>query len=84
MTKATVVANRKLSLVFVITTLCLCISLHRKVSTHTVQVFRRFSFDIYILSSDLVSNENCDPTLNSTYLVTERECVSNQELFSSM
>ena len=80
---ATVVASRKLGLVFVTSMLCLqlCNSLQNGTSVYTVQVYRRISLDIYILSSDL-NSENCDPTL--TYLVNERKCVSDQELYSGM
>ena len=86
MAKARVVASRKFGLVFVTSMLCLqlCTSLQNDTSIYTVQVFRRISFDIYVLSSDLDSHENCDSTLNRTYLVNERECVSDQELYSGM
>ena len=83
MAKATIVARRNVGLVLVATILCLqlCASLSQEGSIYTVQVLRRISFDIYFLSSDLNSNENCDSTMNGVYLVHESECVSDQELF---
>ena len=85
MAKTTVVASRKLGLVFVTFMQCLqlCTSDCQQTvtSVHTLQVFRRFSFDIYRLSLYLSCSFNCG-TLNRTFLVNERECVSDQELFS--
>ena len=85
MAKGTVVASRKLGLVFVTSMLCLqlCTSVQNDTSIYIVEVFRRFSIDIYVLSSELDSNEICDST-NSTFLVNERECTSDQELYSGM
>ena len=83
MAKATVVASRKLGLVFVTSMLCLCTSLQTDTSIYTVQVFRRITFDIYVLNSS-ANPENCDSTLNKTFLVSEIECVSDQELFSGI
>ena len=70
---------------FVTSVLCLqlCTSVQRDASIYTVQVCRRFSFDIHILSSDSKS-ENCDSALNRINLVNERECMSDQELYSGM
>ena len=82
MAKATVVASRKFGLVFVTSVLCLQLCTSTDTSVYTVEVFRRISFDIYVWSSDSTKPENCDPTL--TYLVDERECVSDQELYSGM
>ena len=88
MAKATVVASRNLGLVqlFVSSMLCLqlCTSLQKDVSIYTIRVFRQFSFDIYMLSSDLNSIMNCDSILNRTYSVNERKCISDQELFSGI
>ena len=86
MAKARVVANRTLSFVFVTSMLCLqmCTSLQTDTSIYTVLVFRRISFDIYVLSSKLDPLKFCDSTLNKTYLVNERECVSDQELYSGI
>ena len=88
MAKAIIVARRNVGLVLVATISCLqlCASLQEETSIYTVQVFRRISFDIFILSSNLNSNilnENCDQ-LNRTYLVNERECVLDQELFNGI
>ena len=88
MAKATIVARRNVGLVLVATISCLqlCASLQKETSIYTVQVFRRISFDIFILSSTLNSNntnENCDQ-LNRTYLVNERKCVLDQELFNGI
>ena len=73
MAKATIVARRNVGLVLVATISCLqlCASLQEETSVYTIQVFRRISFDIFVLSSTLNSNktvENCDE-LNRTYLV---------------
>ena len=85
MAKATVVtvAGRKFGLALVTSILCLQLStsLQNNTSAYTVQVYRRISHDIYTLSSHLYS-ENCDSAM--TYLVNERECVSDQELYSGM
>ena len=88
MAKATIVARRNVGLVLVATISCLQLyaSLQEETSTYTVRVFRRTSFDIFILSSTLNSNntnENCDE-LNRTYLVNERKCVLDQELFNGI
>ena len=85
MTEATVVGSRRLGLVFVTSMLCqlLCTSLQTDTSIYTVQVFRRITFDIHVLNSS-ANPENCDSTLNKTFLVNEKECVSDQELFSGI
>ena len=58
MAKATVVASRTLGLVFVTSMQCLqmCTSLQTDTSIYTVQVFRRISFDFYVLSSKLLGD----------------------------
>ena len=76
MAKATIVARKNVGLVLVATISCLklCASLQEETSIYTVQVFRRISFDIFILNSTLNSNKknkNCNQ-LNRTYLVNER------------
>ena len=85
MAKTTVIARRDVGFVLVASILCLqlyiCVPLQEETSIYTVQVFRRISFDIYILSSDINSNQNCD---SRNYLVNEVECVSDEELFSGM
>ena len=88
MAKATIVARRNVGLVLVAAIFCLqlCASLQEETSIYTAQVFRRISLDIFILSSTSNSNktiENCDQ-LYRTYLVNERECVLDQELFNGI
>ena len=85
MAKVSVSKWHDLLFVVIVSILCLqlCASLQEDTSIYTVQVFRRISFDIYVLSLDLNSNKNCD-SVNRNYLVNEVECVSDQELFSGM
>ena len=80
MPRAIDLADRELKLVFMIA-LCNCVactSLQTEGSI-TVQVWRRLSFDIYILNLSMGYSTNCD-MINSTYLVGERQCVDDQEL----
>ena len=58
-----------------------CTSLQMKASI-TVQVWRRISFDVYVLNSS-EKHERCDKT-NMTYLVNEGRCVTDQELLNGI
>ena len=83
MAKVSVSKWHDLLFVALVSILCLqlCTSLSEETSIYTVQVFRWISFDIYILSSDINSNQNYD---SRNYLVNEVECVTDEELFSGM
>ena len=85
MAKVSVSKWHDLLFVAIVSILCLQLytSLQEETNIHTVQVFRRISFDIYVLSSDLNTSKNCD-SVNRNYLVNEVQCVSDQELFSGM
>ena len=77
-----VVASRKLSLVLVTLQLCLCTSVQAD-ADFTVSVNRRTTSDIIYILKSMVQTLSCDPrTVDRTYLITERQCVSNQELYS--
>ena len=83
MAKATsdsVVARRKLSLVFVALLLSLCISV-RAEANFTLWVNRRSTFDLYSLNS-ITFVGNCKTKPN--YLVNEKQCALDEELFYGM
>ena len=78
-----VVASRKLSLVLVIL-LSLCTFVQTE-AIFTVWASRRISSDVYKLN--LGAHSNCAPDpkdLTRTYLVSEKQCVSDEELQNSM
>ena len=79
-TSDSVVASRKLSLAFVVLAmLSLCTSL----KNFTLSVNRRSITDLYSLNSNnTVTVDNCRPKPN--YLVNEKQCVFDEELFSGM
>ena len=82
MAKATfdsVVASRKLSLVFV-ALLSLGISVQAE-ANFTVWVIRRSTADLYGLAS-IIEHMNCEP--KSNYLVNEKQCALDEELFYGM
>ena len=86
MAKATsdsVVVNRKFGLVLV-ALLCLRISVQAE-ADFTVSVTRRITSDIYKLNST-EQTQNCAPkdTARRTYLITEKQCASGEELFNGM
>ena len=74
-----VVASETLSLVFV-ALLCLCVSALAETS-FTVWVNRRSISDLYGLNSK-ASSLNCDA--NPNYLINEKQCVLDEELFYGM
>ena len=81
MAKATVdsvVASRKLSLVFV-ALLSLGISVQAE-ANFTLWVIRRSTADLYSLAS--IEHMNCEP--KSNYLVNEKQCALDEELFYGM
>ena len=81
MAKATVdsvAASRKLSLVFV-ALLSLGISVQAEVN-FTLWVIRRSTADLYSLAS--IEHMNCEP--KSNYLVNEKQCALDEELFYGM
>ena len=78
-------AGRKLSLVFVVL-LSLCTSVQTK-ANFTVWTARRITADIYKLN--LEAHTICAPDSEftgstRTYLVSEKQCVSDEELQNSM
>ena len=88
MTKATAdsdsnVASRKLSLAFVVLELLgLCTSVQPE-ANFTLWVNRRSITDLYSLNSNsTVTVDNCGTKRN--YLVNEKQCASDEELFSGM
>ena len=71
-----------LTLVFVVL-LYLCTSVQAGVN-FTVWVTRRITNDVYFLNS-YVEHARCDSkTRRSVYLINERQCVSDEELFSGI
>ena len=86
MAKATsdlVVASRKLSLVLV-ALLSLCTSLQTE-ANFTVWASRRITTDVYKLNLRVHSICALDSKdLTRTYLVSEKQCVSDEELQNSM
>jgi Golgi nucleoside diphosphatase len=85
MAKATsdsVVASRKLSLAFV-TLLSLCISVQAE-ANFTLWVNRRSTTDVYSLKSNntVTVVKQCGTIPN--YLVNEKRCASDEELFSGI
>ena len=82
-TSGSVVATRrKLGLVFV-ALLSLCISVKAE-ANFTLWVTRRRNEDIYQLnqSESMTQIMNCAP--NTSYIVNEKQCVSDEELFYGM
>ena len=83
-TSDSVVASRKLSLAFV-ALLSLCTSVQAE-TNFTLWVSRRSSTDVYGLKSNTMYtdtvNQQCGDKPN--YLVNEKLCASDEELFSSM
>ena len=78
-----VVASRKLSLVLVIL-LSLCTFVQTE-AIFTVWASRRISSDVYKLNLGAHSNCALDSKgLTRTYLVSEKQCVSDEELQNSM
>ena len=77
-----VAIRRKLGLVFV-ALLSLCISVKAE-ANFTLWVRRRSNEDIYQLnhSESMINNVNCAP--NTSYIVNERQCVLDEELFYGM
>jgi hypothetical protein len=76
-----VIASRKLSLAFVVLALLsLCASLKAK-ANFTVWVNRRSTTDLYSLDSE-TTIDNCDAKPN--YLVNEKRCALDEELFYGM
>ena len=76
MAKAISDSSEKLSLIFV-ALLCLCVSVLAEAS-FTVWVNRRNTSDLYSLNSKL-SIQNCGPIYS--YLINEKRCVFDEELF---
>ena len=81
-TDSVVATRRKLGLVFV-ALLSLYISVKAE-ANFTLWVSRRSNEDIYQLNQpeSMVNNVNCAP--NTSYLVNERQCVLDEELFYGM
>ena len=76
-----VVTRRKLS-VMLVALLSLCISVQAE-ANFTVWVIRRSTQDLYSLNSNsTVTVDNCGAKPN--YLVNEKQCASDEELFSGM
>ena len=84
MAKATsdsLVASRKLSII-IVALLNLCTSVQAEANC-TVSVIRRIVTDVYSLNSNsTVTVSNCGAKPN--YLVNEKQCASDEELFSGM
>ena len=82
-TSDSVVASRKLSLAFVA-----LLSLDSSVQAEanfTLWVSRRRSTDVYNLNSNnSVTVDTCGPKPKLNYLVNEKQCVLDEELFSGM
>ena len=75
--------SRKLSLAFV-ALLSLCSSVQAE-DNFTLCVSRRSSTDVYSLNSSIITitvEEQCGAKPN--YLVNEKQCASDEELFSGM
>ena len=80
-TDSVVATRRKLGLVFV-ALLSLCISVKAE-ANFTLWVSRRSTGDIYQLNqSKSMTHMNCAP--NTSYIVNEKQCVSDEELFYGM
>ena len=79
MAEATFVVRKKFSLVFV-ALLSLCISVQAE-ANFTLWVNRRSTTDLYSLNSK-ASTENCKP--EPSYLVNEKQCAQDEELFYGM
>ena len=81
-TDSVVATRRKLGLVFV-ALLSLYISVKAE-ANFTLWVSRRSNKDIYKLnqSKSMAQIMNCAP--NTSYVVNEKQCVLNEELFSGM
>ena len=78
-----VLTSMKLLHLFFIVLLYLCTIVLSKANV-TVWVTRRFTYDVYFLNS-YVEHARCDSgTRGSAYLINERQCVSDEELFSGM
>ena len=76
-----IVTSRKLSLAFV-ALLSLCTSVQAE-ANFTQWVSRRSSTDVYSLNSSVsITVDNCGAKPN--YLVNEKQCASDEELFSGM
>ena len=77
-----VIDRNKLSLVFV-ALLSLCISMRAgDIANFTLWVIRRSTEDFYQLNSESMVHINCDP--KHSYLVNEKQCVLDQDLFYGM
>ena len=75
-------ASRKLSLAFV-ALLSLCTSL-KAVSNFTISVNRRRDTDLYSLNSNTTDTVSIQCGAKPNYLVNEKQCASDEELFSGM
>ena len=75
-----VATRRKLGSVLV-GLLGLCISVKAE-SNFTIWVSRRSTKDLYQLNSESMAPMNCET--NTSYLVNEKQCVLDEELYSGM
>ena len=75
-----VVASRKLSLAFV-ALLSLCASVQAE-ANFTVWVIRRSSTDLYSLNSNTTDTVSIQCGDKPNYLVNEKQCASDEEIFS--